>query len=271
MHRQTTDVEYLRYQYGDTERLRIRTETHRLYSKRTDDFRDWVLDFVSPAGQLVLDVGCGFGAYHPPLHARGVRSIIGLDASPAMIEATRKQAWDQSLPVHVILGDAQSLPLPDASADRVMANHVLYHVPDQLSALREIRRVLRPGGRAMIVANAADHVGRLLELHEEAARQLGYTPSGSVGDRFNLGHLSLVRQIFPTAELHVRPDAFIFPTADAALRYYASGYVDLIEERTDGEHRAKLVAVVAARIEDIIAREGSFLVPKDAGCFVAEI
>jgi 2-polyprenyl-3-methyl-5-hydroxy-6-metoxy-1,4-benzoquinol methylase len=83
-----TDPGYLRFQYGDTERLRIRADTHRLYSERPDDFVDWMLDQLEPGpGHLVLDVGCGYGIYHHALARRGARAIVGLDASVAMVQA----------------------------------------------------------------------------------------------------------------------------------------------------------------------------------------
>jgi ubiquinone/menaquinone biosynthesis C-methylase UbiE len=152
-----TDPGYLRYQYGDTERLRIREQTHRLYSERPNDFVDWMLGQLAPGpGHLVLDVGCGDGLYHRALAARGVRAIVGLDASPAMVEAAQQQATMRDLTVVAIRGDAQRLPLPTATYDRVMANHMLFHVADQLAALRELRRVLKPTGRVLRATTAAD-------------------------------------------------------------------------------------------------------------------
>jgi ubiquinone/menaquinone biosynthesis C-methylase UbiE len=266
-----TDPHYLLEQYGTTDRLETRMEIHRRYSERTDDFLKWALDHLDPQpGELVLDVGCGTGAYHPQLRARGVQVIVGLDASPTMVAATQRQAGDQNLPVVAILGDAQRLPLPDDAYDRVMANHVFFFVPDQRAALREMRRVLKPTGRVLLATNGPDHGKRLEALHAHAAQQLGYTPSAAVGARFNFDHLPLVREVFPDAECVVRTDAFVFPTTEVALRYYATGRVDAIEDPpVDASHRARLLQAVGEQIEAIISREGVFRVPKDVGCFVA--
>jgi SAM-dependent methyltransferase len=78
----STDAEYLRYQYGDAEKLRVRAETHRLYSERPDDMRDWLLGrMAAEPGHLLLDVGCGTGWLHPALAAREVR-VLGFDLVP---------------------------------------------------------------------------------------------------------------------------------------------------------------------------------------------
>ncbi len=107
-------------------------------------------------------------------------------------------------------------------------------------------------------------------MHAAAARQLGYTPAAPVGARFHLDHRGLVQQVFPTAERRVRSDAFVFPTAEAALRYMGSGLVDaIVDPPADGSHRAALLALMGDQVEAIIRSEGVFRVPKDAGCFVA--
>ena len=194
-----SDKAYLEEQYGTIERLQARILAHQRYSERVDDYREWTLDHLAVSvGDLVLDVGCGFGSYHPDLIERGARAILGVDASKMMVQTAQRQAVEKRLPVVVIHADAQALPLPDNTYDRVLANHMLFHVPDQRAALLEMRRVTHPGGRVLIGANAFNHASRLTALHAAAARQLGYTPSQRVTDRFHLGHLSLVREAFST-------------------------------------------------------------------------
>ena len=266
------DPAYLSEQYGTEERLRIRIEAHQRYSERADDYLDWILDRLQPRrGDLVVDVGSGVGSIHPPLCARGVRAVLGVDVSEAMVEASQRQSEERGLPVIAIEADAQALPLPDDTYDCAMANHMLFHVPDQRAALRELRRVLRkPHGRVVLTAAAPSHRSRLRELHAHAAEECGYTPAESVMHRFDLDHLDLVREVFPTAERFVREDAFLFPTADAALRYYASSAIDALQDLpADGSHRPQLLMLVGKEIEAIIRSEGVFRDPKDTGCFVA--
>ena len=123
-----------------------------------------------------------------------------------------------------------------------------------------------------MATNAADNGQRFRDLHDEIAGELGYTPTGNAAGRFTLDDLPLVQRVFGAAERHVVRNAFVFPTAEAALAYYASGQVDAIAERdAEGSHRERLLPLMGARIEGIIEREGVFRVPKDAGCFVASV
>jgi SAM-dependent methyltransferase len=267
-----SDPDYLRSQYGDAEKLRVRQESHRRYSERPNDaFLAWVVGHLAPRpGELVADVGCGPGVYHPLLAAHGAR-ILAADLSAGMAQAARRLARQERLPVWTLQADAQALPLRGARCARTLAAHVLFHVPDRLAALRELRRVTRPGGRVVLVTVGAEAAGRLRALHVEVARELGYTPEGGPV-RFTLDHLDLVRTVFPAAERHVFRNAFVFPTAEAALAYYASGGVDGVRERApDGSHRARLLPPMEARLRAIIAREGVFRDPKDNGCFVADV
>ena len=90
--------------------------------------------------------------------------------------------------------------------------------------------------------------------------------------RFTLDDLSLVRSVFPTAQLFVRDDAFIFGEPDPALRFYATYAIDSIHDRpADGSHRAPILREMRELIEAIIARDGVFRVSKTAGCFVADV
>jgi SAM-dependent methyltransferase len=76
-----------------------------------------------------------------------------------------------------LIHHAQALPYPSSTFDAVVANHMLYHVPDKPRALSEIRRVLVPGGRFCAATNGKDHMRELRELSRkvkpEAERQIG--------------------------------------------------------------------------------------------------
>lgn len=272
MNRLATDRTYLQYQYGTTEKLKIRQETHLRYSERQDDFIAWVLAQadVQP-GQRIADLGCGPGAYFPQLASVGA-NIVGVDMSPAMLADAAERAKNANADVELLQANTEWLPLASNLCDRVMANHVLYHVPDQVAALREIRRIVNTGGRVVLATNAADASRVIEDIHDEVAIELGYEPGRGVDERFNLDHLSLVRGVFPTAQVVLREDAFVFPNSEAALRYYASGMIDRVEPLpTDGSHHARFLPLVKERLDVIVAEKGELRVPKNSGCFVADV
>jgi SAM-dependent methyltransferase len=200
---------------------------------------------------------------------RGARVILALDSSAGMVSTCQVQANTHGLPVVAIEASAEHIPVPDASYDLGMANHVLFHVPDVTVALQEMWRVLKPGGRAVLTTAGADSAKRLESLHREAALRLGYQPTGRVIDRFNMDHLDVVRSVFSTAQRDIRDDAFVFPTAEVTLRYYASGMIDALANRpADNSHREPMLRLVGEGVEAVIARDGVFRDPKPAGCFV---
>ncbi|MBP2325935.1 SAM-dependent methyltransferase [Kibdelosporangium banguiense] len=99
------------------------------------------------AGLSVLDVACGPGLYAEELVARGAQ-VRGLDISPRMVELARERVPDAEFCVHDI---AKRLDwLPDDSVDLVLFALAIEYVDDRISALRELRRVLRPGGALVL-------------------------------------------------------------------------------------------------------------------------
>ncbi|WP_369222856.1 methyltransferase domain-containing protein [Streptomyces sp. R39] len=102
-------------------------------------------------GQTVLDLGCGPGTDLASL-AQAVTAtgtVIGVDHDQTTVDAARERTADQHT-VTVRLADLHDLPLPGHTADRARADRVLQHVADPTRALREMHRVLRPGGRLVM-------------------------------------------------------------------------------------------------------------------------
>jgi len=250
------DPDFLRYQYSDDERLRIRIETHRRHSENPTPFRAWVLERVDARrGQRLLDVGSGYGQYHDLL---GEVRVVAIDMSMGML---------QKVSVPRAQADAQALPFASASFDRVMANHMLYHVPAKERALAEMRRVTRSPGRVVITTNARDSMRPLVALVAEAARAVGVEPEGNSGLSFGLEDDALVRSVFPEVRVDTYESSLRFDSAEPALRYVASMWVGRLPDAS----RSALLAQLQDRVDAAIAREGTFRVPTRAGCFVADV
>ncbi len=97
----------------------------------------------------VLEIGGGTGANLS--HYRNVDRVIVAEPDPFMRKRLGQKLEDTRVPVEVSAAGAEALPFPDGSFDTVVSTLVLCTVPDQASALDEVRRVLRPGGRLLFI------------------------------------------------------------------------------------------------------------------------
>ncbi|WP_235003318.1 class I SAM-dependent methyltransferase [Blastococcus haudaquaticus] len=108
-------------------------------------------------GMTVLDLGCGEGRHAFEAYRRGAK-VVAVDWGVPEVETTKRwlgaiaEAGEapEGAAYEVVRGDLLHLPFPDASVDRVMASEVLEHIPDDVTAMAEIFRVLKPGGRAVV-------------------------------------------------------------------------------------------------------------------------
>src|SRR5438093_860585 len=97
----------------------------------------------------VLEIGIGTGRNLPHYH-EDVR-LTGVELSPAMLEIARARARELGREVDLRLGDAHALEFPDQSFDTVVCTLSLCTIPDERAAVAEVRRVLRPGGRFLLL------------------------------------------------------------------------------------------------------------------------
>jgi ubiquinone/menaquinone biosynthesis C-methylase UbiE len=141
---------------------RNRTErVRRHYDRRAEDYdrliallervligagREWV---CSRALGEVLEIGVGTGRnlYFYPTEVH----LTGVELSPKMLEIARRRARESGIEADLRVGDAQHLPFPDASFDTVVATLALCTIPDEHRAVIEAARVLRPGGRLLLL------------------------------------------------------------------------------------------------------------------------
>lgn len=108
--------------------------------------REWVCH-QARGDVLELALGTGRNLEHYPAEVR----LTGVELSPAMLAIARQRCRALGRDADLRLGDAQSLDLPDASFDTVVSTLALCSIPDHHGAVREARRVLRPGGRLLLL------------------------------------------------------------------------------------------------------------------------
>ena len=107
-------------------------------------------DFDRFSGKQVLEVGCGLGTDLLQF-ARGGADVTGVDLTTQSIELAKARFAQQSLPVRALVADAEHLPFEDNSFDVVYSFGVLHHTPNTERAIEEAYRVLKPGGRIILM------------------------------------------------------------------------------------------------------------------------
>lgn len=245
-------------QYKTAENLNTRISIHDKYSTNAQPFADWIVSHYEIApGAKVLELGCGTGSmWKNNLHLlTGGADLTLTDFSEGMLETARA-----NLPVrddvHFQVVDIQNIPYSDASFDVVIANMMLYHVPDLHKGLSEVRRVLKPGGKFYC---ATYGIHGIMEYVTDLLRDMDV--SGSIGTTFTLqnGGDSLGKH-FETVQRFDREDGLaITDIGDFADYIYSmSGLTNM-----ENVPRDVLLAALKSRTVD-----GVLFVPKEYGMFI---
>jgi ubiquinone/menaquinone biosynthesis C-methylase UbiE len=114
---------------------------------------------LSAAQGRVLEIGIGSGL-NLPLYPSPVDEVVGLEPSPRLIAMAERAAGRSSIPIRLIEGSAEAIPLDDQSLDTVVITWTLCSIPQAIAALREMRRVLKSNGQLLFVEH-----GRAPEEH----------------------------------------------------------------------------------------------------------
>ena len=118
-----------------------------MHQRQFDGYRRAV---VPQACGRVLEIGVGSGL-NLPLYGAAAEVVLGIDPSPELLGRARRRAAASGVRAQMILGSATEIPLAEASVDSVVMTWTLCSISDPLKALREIRRVLKPGGALLFV------------------------------------------------------------------------------------------------------------------------
>ncbi|HOP12057.1 MAG TPA: class I SAM-dependent methyltransferase [Oscillospiraceae bacterium] len=161
-----SDREAVQRQYADSKNLSVRAALHQKYSTNPVSFHDWLFEhYHFFDGCRILELGCGTGDFWTARIDRLPKNteLILSDYSEGMLMTVREKFSDhKNITIRQI--DIQDIPFADETYNFVIANHMLYHVPDLSKGLSEVRRVLKPGGT--FYASTLSDGGMRLYLHD---------------------------------------------------------------------------------------------------------
>jgi SAM-dependent methyltransferase len=260
------DQAYLRdVQYRDASRLTARADLHARYGTAEVPWFEWVrtrLELFD--GARVLDAGCGAGWLWAESSAAWPADValVLCDLSPGMVDEAvgRASAGDRFASVDGRAVDVQRMPFDAGSFDRVVANHMLYHLPDPALGVAELARVVAADGVVVAATNGRRHVQ---ELHEVEASVFGDHEIDHTVAMFGAENgLAILRDHFDDVRwLRYRDELRCTDPADV-VAYSCSSPPG---EDATSEQRAQLEAAIARCFED---GGGVMTITKDVGAFV---
>jgi ubiquinone/menaquinone biosynthesis C-methylase UbiE len=264
-----TDQNYLRSdQYRDETNLNARIDLHKRFSTNPLDWMIWLFDqmqFNTPC--RILELGGGTGTLWEKNLSRVPSDwhIFLSDLSAGMVSKARESLRRRDLQFEFLVIDAQQVPFPSEHFDGVIANHVLFHMPDLHEALAEIHRILREGGRFY-----ASTIGRghLRELHALLARFSGknQSPESANPSIFTLQNgTEQLSPFFSQVKVLHYDDSLNITEAGPLFAYVQS----MMTETSAIQGEDEITKEFEQYVEDELNRNQSIIVTKDQGLFSA--
>ncbi|GER91756.1 hypothetical protein KDW_59180 [Dictyobacter vulcani] len=260
-----SDQQYLlSNQYNDSVRLNARIQLHERFSTNPRNLQHWIFEqLVIPAPYNILELGSGPG----PLWSKNLVYIpiewqITLsDFSEGMLEDTRRNLGTERF--HYAVVDAQSIPFADNTFDAVIANHMLYHVPDLARAFAEVRRVLTLNGHFYAVTNGSEHLREIKQFCERAGIVLNGVLGSAGAISFSLQNgTEQLAPWFPHVELRRMENNLSVTEAEPLLAFILSCFAP-------GSITADQLDTLRTMIDQELAQHGSIHITKETGLFIA--
>jgi SAM-dependent methyltransferase len=258
------DRRYVVAQYRTASNLQARMALHQQFSTNPYGWLRWVFDqFRLPLQCRLVELGGGTGDLWVENQSRIPTgwAITLSDASMGMVSHARQRLRASAVALTFAVVDAQALPFATASIDAVIANHLLYHVPDHPRALAEIQRVLKPGGRLYASTVGQRHLAEMAELVGRFDARLASWREPSVFSFTLENGADLLGAWFHEVALARYEDGLLVTEAAPLVDYLLSGRLQLTPEEEK-------------RFRAFVARElrchgGALAITKDSGLFAA--
>ncbi|MGJ3240970.1 MAG: class I SAM-dependent methyltransferase [Anaerolineae bacterium] len=257
-------------QYHTSDNLAARIRLHQQYSTNPQSLTGWVFDHMLAilAGDAhILELGSGRGDLWGDNAQRipaGWKMTL-TDLSDGMLADQRKFLGTLAERMRYQTVNAVEIPFANDHFDLVVANHMLYHVPDRARALAEVRRVLKPKGVLFAATNGDNHMRTLSTLAQSLKLPLPDSSTKFVSETFSLqnGTAQLIPH-FSEVHLHLF-DSHLWVTDAQALIDYVVSMSAVTVDAILREHGPAIRNMLDQRIAD----EGGIFIEKEIGLFIA--
>lgn len=273
IHLSRTDRNAVQLAYASEDGLVTRQRIHDQYSFPPINFIEWVLSRTAWRGdEQVLDLGAGQGAYFEQVRMRIPQGeLIAGDLSMGMA----RSAAAHPASGYVLNMDAERLPFPKHTFDAVLANHMLFHVPNLERALSEIHRVLKPSGVLLASTNSLINMPELENLYKRVFGLLGVrartdTLTAEPETHFYLEDAPRLaaRHFFAVAR-HDLPSTLVFSSAKPIVDYVNSTRALREPTLPRGVIWKDFINVLADQVQRAINHYGEVIITKLSGVIVA--
>ena len=259
-------------QYKDPSNLDARAFLHQKFSRNRRGLHRWIFDhLLDRVDGRILELGAGPAHLWRRNTDRIATSwnVVVSDISSGMVAAARHELINLSGHFTYSVIDAQSLPFPSDCFNIVIANHMIYHIPDIPQAIEEMHRIISHDGCLLAATNGDDHMQEVDELVHSIEPSIIFGSRDLKGIRFIPFSMSngvdLLGESFERVLQFKFDDELIITEVEPLIQYILSfpgNARDVFaEEAKESELRAK--------ITERIGRDGAFFVTKSAGLFMA--
>jgi SAM-dependent methyltransferase len=256
-----SDSNFINEQYSNADKISCRIEFHSKYSENKYGWHKWVFDQLALFDDIkVIEVGCGPGTlWTTNLTRIPPKCRIFLSDLSIGIVQSAINSFHGLGSFNFLVLNAQEIPLQTAQCDAIIANHMIYHLPDKDKALLEMKRILKPGGKLYASTVGVSHLKEITDLVNRYNPALAWW---KVSNTFLLdGGKRLLSRWFPNVEQRRYIDSLLVDNPDDLARYILSGTNEIVGSEIH-------------RFHEFIRHEfdkcgGVFRISKDSGLFIA--